>query len=261
MKFIIIITIITVILTVILKPPALAQTDCGGGTPSRAQGLVTSPSLAGKFGTTGACVIDSKTAFAPFKIPTYLDLKSLYFDQSKLARSGTNQQLFTLEGDQSGGISLTDRDKIYYIKGNLTIDNPSDISGNQTGVIFVDGNLLINPNSKKFTHGNENSGIVFVVKGNVNVAEEVTQIDAVIISEGAICTAFDGTSCPLTNVKTSPLIINGSLVSLNPNKSIRFKRTLTDNSKPAELINHQVKYLVILRNLYSDTLQKWSEVP
>ncbi len=56
------------------------------------------------------------------------------------------------------------------------------------------------------------------------------------------------------------LVINGSLISLNADTPIQFKRNLADNISAAEKINHEVKYLVLLRNLFSDTLERWSEV-
>lgn len=150
----------------------------------------------------------------------------------------------------------TGSDHIYHVAGNLDISKKQ--SGGQTGVVFVDGNLHF---SGDYKYGTDKTGAVFVVKGDVNIDTSVTQVDAVIISEGTICTAYNGTPCPSTNVSALQLVINGSLISLNPDKPIKFRRTLSDNSQPAEIINHQVKYLVILRDLLSDTYQKWSEIP
>lgn len=153
-------------------------------------------------------------------------------------------------------------DHIYYMKGNLNIRN--NISGNQSGVIFVEKDLTIGPiPGNKLIYGTASSGLVFVVRGNVNILKDITQIDGVIISEGIICTAYEGTACLNGTTITPQLVINGSLVSLNPTAAtpIQFRRNLADNTQPAELINHQVKYLVILRDLLSDTLQKWSEIP
>ncbi len=173
----------------------------------------------------------------------------------------------TLEGDKTQeDIPLTSAgDHIYHITGNLTIS--SNISGNQTGVIFVDGNLNIGPiPSNKLQYGTANSGLVFVIKGDVNIDKDVTQVDAVIIAQGKIYTA--GATCSqLQPVTASQLVINGSLVSLNEANEIEFCRklgetgALKDSTDPAEIINHQVKYLVILRDLMSDTYQKWSEIP
>lgn len=166
-----------------------------------------------------------------------------------------------LKGDKTEtDIPLTGTtDHIYAISGKLDISN--NISGNQTGVIFVDGNLTINPSNNKLTHGSATSGLVFVVKEDVYIDTSVTQVDAVIIAEGTIYTAASpGHSCATSAVTASTLTINGSLISLNPDKPIKFCRKLSDNSQPAEVINHQVKYLVILRDLLSDTYQKWSEI-
>ena len=97
-----------------------------------------------------------------------------------------------------------------------------------------------------------------VVKNNVNIDVGVKQIDAVIMSAGKIYTA--GSGCATNNVETTnALIVNGSLISLDPG-AIVFCRTLTNNSQAAERIYQQPKYLVILRNLFADTLQKWSEI-
>lgn len=192
---------------------------------------------------------------------------SISTGQSSAATECSSVKCPPLVGDKNeGDIPLTNSDHVYHINGNLTIGN--NIPGNKTGVIFVDGNLLINPSSKKLTDGGANSGLVFVVKGDVNIDKDVTQVDAVIISEGTICTAYDGTSCLDGNTPTPQLEVNGSLISLNgAADAIKFRRSLgetgalKDSTDPAEKINHQVKYLVILRDLLSDTYQKWSEIP
>lgn len=156
-------------------------------------------------------------------------------------------------------------DHIYLINGDLTVNGNN--TGTNSGVVFVEGNLNFNQN---YTYGSALTGTVFVVSGDVNIHIDVTRIDAVIISNGIICTAFDGGICPGSNIVAQPLIINGSLISIKqPNPAdinppplpIRFRRSLAVNSAAAEIINHQVKYLVILRNLFSDTWQKWSEIP
>ncbi len=244
-----------------------ASPGCSSALNNRATGLVTTPRLdpTSVFSTSGGCVADPKTFF--YKIPSFDELKSIYFDQSKLPKEGADKQLYTL-GDNPSSIDLRTRDKIYFVNGNLTIDNPSDISGNQTGVIFVKGNLNIGPipgNKLQQTPQTETSGLVFVVKGDVNIDSSVTQIDAIIISEGIIYTA--GANCTTNNVTTGSLTINGSFISINPGGSkepIQFCRSLAgslNTNQPAEKINHQIKYLPILRNLFSFTYQKWSEIP
>ena len=265
-KFIILITIIIVIIF-ILKIPAFAQTStCGTGT-ARATGLVSTPNLTSgsKFGTSGGCIIDPKAAFVPFKIPNYDELKSIYYTQSK-----TTKVLITGDATQTN-LNFT-ADSVYNITGNLNLSGNPPVTAVKTGVVFVEGDLNITGNycyGSSCPTGTVSSsvGTVFVVKGNVYIDQSlsVLRVDAVIISQGIICTAADFSTtpqtCPATNVSAAQLEVNGSLISLNDASPIKFRRTLPDNTRPAEKIIHQVKYLVILRNLYSDTIQKWSEIP
>ena len=231
-------------------PTTLAQSpSCPIQSPNPRvdKGLITTLTLSGNFGTpTGACVVDAKAPFAPFKIPTYDDLKSLYYTQSKATKS----TIATLS-------SITDQN-VYYRAGDLTVNG---LSGTGTAVVFVDGNLTIGSNLSDLA-----INVVFVVKRNVYIDKSVTQINAVIIAEGLIYTAYDistSTTCLTNTIQTSSaLTINGSLISLNTidNIPIKFCRTLADNSLPAEKVINQPKYLVILRNILSDTWQKWSEI-
>ncbi len=235
-------------------PDTLAQ-SCT--TSPRAEGLVSARQQdpTSKFGSlAGVCIIDPNAAFRSFKIPTYDSLKSLYYDQSKLPASDK----FKITGDTGeGGLStqLSAGKKLIYITGNLGMNN--NISGSNTAIVFIDGILLFGSPMTQFTYGNPTSGIVFIVKGNVIIDTSVTRIDAVLISQGTIYTAGAGCNSPTS---APQLTINGSLVSLNAAAPIRFCRSLTDNTIAAEIINHQVKDLVILRNLIFDNPIKWSEV-
>lgn len=236
---------------VVIRPTIVAAavaTACGTGV-ARATGLVSTPTLTGNFNTTGACVKDSKATFAPYEIPTYEVLKSLYFTQSKATKVLSNSTNIS-------PITSSDDGKIFnYTAADVNINGTYNYNG--TAVIFINGNIDINKDIK----GSPNIGLVIVVGGNVNIDKNVKQIDAVIISSGIIYTAGAGCSLRTNTVINSPLTVNGSLISLD--EPIAFCRTLstTDNStKPAEIINSQPKYLVILRNLMSDTFQKWSEI-
>lgn len=232
-------------------PTTYAQSsDCSGTSFTRADGLVSTPSLNGTFNTSsGRCVTnEARSAFVSYKLPSYDDLKSIYYTQSKAAKA---KQLKGNSGDY-----------IYLNPGALTIDTPSDITGNNTGLIFVDGKLNI---TKDIKNNNSKSGIVFLVKEDVVIDPAVSQIDAVIISSGTIYTAGDG--CLKNSVSTSngktidQLVINGSLISLSESSPIKFCRIFpTTNTLPAEVVNQQPKYLAILKDIFSDTLQKWTEV-
>ncbi|MBI2334665.1 hypothetical protein HYU96_02590 [Candidatus Daviesbacteria bacterium] len=255
MKYLIIAPILFLIL--IIFTPVLAQTPAcpiQASDPKVQNGLISTSDISGsggKFGsTTGNCAVDpGKIRFAPFKVPTYDDLKSIYYDQSKTA----NKQVIT-----SLPTSLTG-ETLYLVNGDLTADaNPG---GGGNAIFFVSGNLNFTAN---YTNGSPNAGTVFVVRGNINInnidATRVNRIDAVLIAQGTICTAFQAGTCPDTNVTAPRLLINGSLINLNAGNPIKFRRTLSNNNEPAEEIVYQPKYLVILRNLFSDTYQKWSEI-
>lgn len=182
-------------------------------------------------------------------------------------------------GNVSDPIPPSISDRIYHITGNLTI-NSNITPLDKSGVIFVDsdasgngGDLSINTN---LTNANNKTGLVFVVKGDVRIDRSVTRIDAVIIAQGTIYTATNNLAatpiftCATSTVdklndditSISPLTINGSLISLDENYPPQFCRTLgaANDTSAAEKINQQPKYLVILRHIYSDTLQKWSEI-
>lgn len=242
-------------------------------------GLITTPSIIGKFGvdSTGKCIASNQTSFAPFKIPSYADLKSIYYTQSKavgkISPIDNNTTTYTTNlasittntvKNYTGSIWISDAN----LNGtDITSISPGNTNLNYiyTGaaIIFVDGGLSIFQN----IIGTSDNGLVFIVGADVVIDKLVTRIDATIISAGTIYTAgTGGNSCATSSVdvgnSTKALTINGSLVSLDSGEPPVFCRTLGagNNANPAEKIIQQPKYLVILRDLFSDTLQKWSEV-
>lgn len=250
--------------------PSFAQqsSTCqeGGINPRAAQGLVSAKGLisGSKFGNASSvCILDQKAAFASFKIPTYDDLKSIHYTQVKSSNLIEKHQ--TLSGDKTQAQIPFDgsTDHLYYIDGSLNLTG--SVTGGKTGVVFVEKDLNIRGN---FTYGTQLTGAVFIVKGNVNIDPSVSQIEAVLISEGVICTAYDfavslcppGFTTPLP--QSQRLVVNGSFISLDSTESIRFRRSLTNNHLlAAEVINHQPKYLVILKELLSYTYERWAEIP
>lgn len=231
-------------------PQPITQCRTQIPNPRVKDGLITTPILYNNFSnTTGACVVGNPASFVPYKIPDYADLKTIYYTQSKATK--------TVE---TGNILLNpDNNRLYNYTNATGVSADSIAYGNKIAVIFVEKDLTINRNITG------TGGLVIVVGGDIKIATAVIQIDAVLIAGGKIYTAGGaagcGSSSPVSAI--NKLVINGSLISLDSNKTIEFCRTLGagNNTTPAELINNQPKYLVILRNLYSDTLQKWSEIP
>lgn len=254
-----------IIITLILLPNSSSNTIFSAacdpiGTNINATGLITARTGEG-FGTSsGKCVMSDDAVLKTANIPTYADLKSKYYDQSKAEKSKIDR-----DGTQSDLSSIT-ADTVYYVTGSFTLSGNPPASANKTYVVFIYGDLTI---SSDYTYADSDAqhGTVFVVQGNVNILSNVIRIDAVIISEGIISTA--GRTCT-GEVPASSLTINGSLISLNQDQKqptdpppIRFCRTLAEagnDTAPAEIIKHEVKYLVILRDILSDTVQKWTEV-
>ncbi len=227
----------------------------------RAEGLVSTSDInpASKFGTTskGRCITNTSSAggrvdIEKFTIPTYKNLKNQFY-----TRSAQNKKRVT----QFDEITSDNRDGIYLVGSDsgMTLDTITFVNNSPgTKVVFIDQSLTI---TQDITYAPD--GLVFVVAGDINIEKTVEKIDAVLIAYGTICTAFDSTFCPSQNILAEPLKINGSLISLKPysesEEAIKFRRNLLDNNQPVEQINHQIKYLVILKDLFSEDLTITSE--
>ncbi|MBI2011206.1 hypothetical protein HYS91_00410 [Candidatus Daviesbacteria bacterium] len=237
---------------------------------ARVDGLVSTPNLVSDLKTkTGECIIDN-AAISPLqearitKIKSYADLKSIFYDQAKTTSFVEKHP--PLVGNKTHSDldlgALGGKDHLYLIQGDLSITG--NISGSSTGIIFVDGNLTIgDPTlpSYKLQYGNDASGLVFVVGKDIRIDKLVSQIDGVMISSGTICTAWDNGVCPQGDVLVNEaLVIYGSLISLDESKPIKFKRTLTINTDASEIIKTQFKYLVILKNSFSQDLLISTEI-
>jgi hypothetical protein len=251
----------------------LAQTSsaCPGGfNPIRVTGAdlslftLGSNTNLGKYSVDGRCIVGSRATIPSFGIPSYDDLKSLFFTQAAGNANVTKHTAASSAQDQSF-IALNagaNRDHLYAINGDLTIN--SAILGGELGVIFVDGNLNIRSN---ITQPAPNKGIVFIVKGNMNISSSVTQINAVLINYAVFCSAYDFTAntCPANNVTAPQLAINGSVIFLNTadrvSPSFVRDNSSSGNGSPAETLTFDPKYLVVLKNVMTRNLTVWKEVP
>ncbi len=248
-----------ILIGLLVQLPSINATagPCSGESDSakaKASGLVTTAGTINNLTILGSsprpCISEeTKAAFISYKLPGYDDLKSIYFTQSKAGKKELTNAVLTS--------TQLDDQKVHFRDGNLDIN--ATLAYSVTAVVFVNGYLSINQNIT----GSVGTGLVLVVRDNVNIQPTVTQIDAVIISQGTIYTA--GASCTTNSVdvgaSANALTVNGSLISLDSTKPIIFCRKLTDNSLlPAEKIHYEPKYLVILKDLFADTYQKWSEI-
>ena len=184
-------------------------------------------------------------SFDTTNMPNYDRLKEDFYTKSSFPKIEVSSSSLTIQNET-----------IYHSGGDLSV---SSVSGSGIGIVFVDGNLEIAANLL-YGKGDISSGLVFIVKDNVYIRSSVTEVNAVIVAEGRILTAapLNG-SCNPDEI-TQTLVVNGSLISINSTSPINFCRNKADNRTAAEIINHQTKYLILLKNIFSDTVQQWSEI-
>lgn len=217
----------------------------------RNQGLISATgNVTGVFGNLEqVCITGTQDAsYRAFKVPSYENLEDQFFTLSRAsARKGTN----VLSGSDWRFDGAAAGNGIYLQTNNVVLNSVNTGSGTQ--VIFIRGSLDIAGNID-YADTDPNSGLVFIVSGNINIAPSVTKINAVLISTGFICTAmnFSNGICYDGQTDMDQLIINGSLISLNKNNlsesAIKLGRNLTLNNQPSEVVKKQPKYLYNLRN-------------
>lgn len=231
-------------------------TVCQTGT--QAEGLISGKNATNFGNTAQNCILDTSALYANYKVKTFEDLKFTYFSQVK--PSSTIEKI-DITGDSDESVLRFDgnKDFVVNIGGKLRIKEP--VGGNKTAVIFVNDRLDI---ESSLVYGNGTSGLVFIVKGDIYINKSVQRIDAVLVSEGKICTAYDSAIDSCTPVGVTPqLVVNGSIISIGKNvvNPIVFGRNLADNSvASAEVINQQAKYLIILKGLFTTSYTNQREV-
>lgn len=241
--------LVLILYYIFLTPNSYAQQPCNSSNLN--QGLISALSFSGavdRFGNTDqTCVVDPQAAYRDFKVPSYEDLESQFYSTSRSTAKKTEQ----LQGSDLNFGDAANNNGIYLQTNSMTINS---VSGRGVQIIFIRGNLNINGNIN-YANTDSYSGLVFVVSGNINIDSNVTNVNAVLISSGEICTAYitASSACSTGTTFTPQLIINGSLISINkidlpdPLPAIKLTRNLAVNSQPAEVINKQAKYLYILK--------------
>jgi hypothetical protein len=252
----------SIFLFAIFQTQVQAQIVCNPA--DRNQGLVSSVGLNGTFGNpTGQCVIDQKAAYVNFKVPNYNELKSVFFTQNSSSIKTVIDSIST-PGCTGGNtvylknLAPTGR-TIFNVQCNFTHIADTDptygplmtTGTQQTIVIFADNHLYIDTN---LDYGGDQYGLVIVAKGDIYIAPTVTKINAVLVNEGNVVTSYTGGSISDLVANSQQLVINGSLINLSQSgQRIYFNRSLTDNNIPAEVVNFQPKFLVLLRGMMTQS--------
>jgi hypothetical protein len=239
---------------------------CNSATPT-AGGLISATTVTG-LTTSDTCINSPLAALSVGEIPTFNEMKVTYYDHANPPTGSNIVKMSPLNNTADLNSLSSTNNQIYYINGDLTL-NGSNIGGStKSAVFFINGRLIIRGDVR---FNSASSGLVFIVGGhstnsglgNIYVAPSVTQVDAVLMADGNIYTASGaGSACStsLVNV-SSPLVINGSLMTLNTG-SIVLCRNLASSSniEAAEQVNYQPKYLVILRDLIPYNRPIWKEI-
>lgn len=239
-----------------------AQVICNPA--DRNQGLVSSIGLTGTFGNpTGQCVIDQKAAYVNFKVPNYNELKSVFYTQNKSAVLTTlnstsspncpgGATIYLKNLSFSGKTAVNVQCTFTHIADTDPSNGPFAIPGsNQTVVVFADNHVYIDTD---LNYGGDTYGLVIVAKGDIYIQPSVRTINAILVNEGNVYTTNDGTSYTTLVPNSQQLVINGSLINLSQGAGrIFFNRSLTDNNLPAEVVNYQPKFLILLRGLMTQS--------
>ena len=149
------------------------------------------------------------------------------------------------------------------ITGNVGVNNVSTLSGSpqKNTVIFVSGNLTI---TSDFTTSG-NSTLIWIVRGNINIGQNVATLHGFYVAEGVIDTASQATG------QTIKLEIKGGLISI-PSQGgqptvnyIRFGRNIgntsgvNNNNTPSESIIFDPKYYIYAQRSGGKIKSIWSE--
>jgi len=159
-----------------------------------------------------------------------------------------------------GNLSSVPTNGKILVNSAFIVSHTGDITYNGSPtVVFVNGNLTINNNLII----DAASGIVFIVNGNVDIAQGVTTADGVYYVTGRFRTNSAKASCTGTSpAGEGALTIHGAVyVTGQP----CFNRNLADNdysnvAKAAETIIYEPKYLWLFRDTIGSTRNIFNEV-
>lgn len=146
-----------------------------------------------------------------------------------------------------------------------TLNQPLDytVNRNKQHVVFIDGNLLLNhpitiPNSGE---GIGNTGIMFIIRGNLAIHPSVTNTHGVFLVEGKIfsnCQTVSTSGCNLTGSTDTNLTLEGSYISLNGGFDLR--RSGTTDNKVTEKFVFRPDLLLFASNQIGKVTYNWQEI-
>lgn len=140
----------------------------------------------------------------------------------------------------------------FVVDGNFTVDNATIPSGLPTAnfgaVVFIDGDLVI---KKNYSLGN-GGALIFIVNGDLLIDKEVEDVAGFFIVSGRFDSAYNGGGA------TEALTLRGGLAA----QEIILSRSLkSDNEEePAEMVNFEPKYYLLLGKAFSSYRISWQEV-
>ena len=140
----------------------------------------------------------------------------------------------------------------YKVNVDLSINGNINIPSGRKYVIFVDGDLNINGNVS-ISNNFGRSFIMFVVKGKISVASNVTRVDGIYITDSSFST---GTRGPRQD---SQLQVNGTVIA----NSFNLQRSLPVNqasNTPAELFEYKPSLILSMPYYFYQKNYNWREV-
>jgi len=160
---------------------------------------------------------------------------------------------FAEKTELTGDLPITDG--VFYYDSDLDLSNP-DIPNNYddevfTQVIFVNGDLTISSNIDTQAE----SAPLFIVKGDVKIEKNVSDVQVGLFSDQTLYTAFDVQEGHPTNTLNLRGIYAADIIA--------FQRTLqgtNNDDTPSEIITFNPSFLVKMQEILGETQIEWLTV-
>lgn len=141
----------------------------------------------------------------------------------------------------------------FYINGGVGVTGTNWASHPSDGVYFVNGDLTIDNDFALAA----NKTLMVIVKGKITIENTVSRLDGIYIADG---NNSDAVGIEANGNSDNQLIINGSLYS---RKGIRLYRTFTtkrlNNTTPAVKVNYEANLLFNMPGTLMKVLSGWRE--